>query len=409
MIKFLDLKIINDSFEPELSQAVQRVVSSGWYLLGEEVHAFEKEYAEYIGTKHCIGVANGLDALRLILKAYIELGVMAEGDEIIVPANTYIASILAITDNRLKPVLVEPDINSYNIDPGLIEARITERTKGIMIVHLYGQCAMHPEIARLVKKYNLKLIEDNAQAAGAYYTASEKSEIRNQQSEIFKRTGSLGDAAGHSFYPGKNLGTLGDGGAVTTNNDELAETIRALANYGSTRKYENIYQGLNSRLDEIQAAALRVKLPRLDADNQRRREIAQYYCNNITNPEIVLPQLFQEPKPSLRVSSIGRAGRRSQIRNQESEIRNNLTHIWHLFVIRNTQRDKLQSYLSASGIQTLIHYPIPPHKQLAYRAWNGLTFPITEQIHKEVLSLPMSPVMTEEEIQCVVNQINRFS
>jgi len=425
MIKFLDLEAINASFEPELSQAVQRVVSSGWYLLGEEVHAFEKEYAEYIGTRHCIGVANGLDALRLILKAYIELGVMAEGDEIIVPANTYIASILAITDNRLKPVLVEPDINSYNINPALIEAKITERTKGIMIVHLYGQCAMHPEIARLVEKYNLKLIEDNAQAAGAYYTASEKSEIRNQQSEIFKRTGSLGDAAGHSFYPGKNLGALGDGGAVTTNNDELAETIRALANYGSKKKYENIYQGLNSRLDEIQAAVLRVKLPRLDADNQRRREIAQYYCDNITNPEIVLPQLFQEPKPSLRVSSIGRAGRRSQIRNQESEpslrvrrsqirnqesgIRNYSAHIWHLFVIRHPNRDRLQAFLTENGIQTLIHYPIPPHKQLAYKDWNNQSYPITEKIHSEVLSLPMSPVMTEEEVQCVVNQINRFS
>jgi len=401
MVAFLDLKAISNSFEPELTKAVQRVVSSGWYLLGEEVHAFEKEYAEYIGTKHCIGVANGLDALRLILKAYIELGVMAEGDEIIVPANTYIASILAITDNRLKPVLVEPDINSYNIDPSLIEARITERTKGIMIVHLYGQCAMHPEIERLVERYNLRLIEDNAQAAGTSYTV--------KHGAPWLRTGSLGDAAGHSFYPGKNLGALGDGGAVTTNNDELAETIRALANYGSKKKYENIYQGLNSRLDEIQAAVLRVKLPRLDADNQRRREIAQYYCDNITNPEIVLPQLFQEPKPSSGVPSIGRAGRRSQIRNQKSEIRNNLTHIWHLFVIRNTQRDKLQSYLSASGIQTLIHYPIPPHKQLAYSQWNGLTFPITEQIHREVLSLPMSPVMTKEEIQCVVNQINRFS
>jgi len=401
MVAFLDLKAISNSFEPELTKAVQRVVSSGWYLLGEEVHAFEKEYAEYIGTKHCIGVANGLDALRLILKAYIELGVMAEGDELIVPANTYIASILAITDNRLKPVLVEPDINSYNIDPALIEARITERTKGIMIVHLYGQCAMHPEIERLVEKYNLKLIEDNAQAAGTNYTV--------KHSAPLQRTGSLGDAAGHSFYPGKNLGALGDGGAVTTNNDELAETIRALANYGSKKKYENIYQGLNSRLDEIQAAALRVKLPRLDADNQHRREIAQYYCNNITNPEIVLPQLFQEPKPSLRVSSIGRAGRRSQIRNQESEIRNNLTHTWHLFVIRITQRDKLQSYLSASGIQTLIHYPIPPHKQLAYKDWNNQSYPITEKIHSEVLSLPISPMMTKEEIQCVVNQINRFS
>jgi len=424
MIKFLDLKKINDSFEPELSQAVQRVVSSGWYLLGEEVHTFEKEYADYIGTKHCIGVANGLDALRLILKAYIELGVMVEGDEIIVPANTYIASILAITDNRLKPVLVEPDINSYNIDPALIEAKITERTKGIMMVHLYGQCAMHPEIARLVERYNLKLIEDNAQAAGANYTMLHGGNTEKYRAPLL-RSGSLGDAAGHSFYPGKNLGALGDGGAVTTNDDQLAEAVRALANYGSKKKYENIYQGLNSRLDEIQAAALRVKLPRLDADNQRRREIAQYYCDNITNPEVVLPQLFQESESCLRVPSIGRTGRRSQIRNQESEpslrvrrsqirnqesgIRNYSAHIWHLFVIRHPNRDRLQAFLTENGIQTLIHYPIPPHKQLAYSQWNGFTFPITEQIHKEVLSLPMSPVMTEEEIQCVVNQINRFS
>jgi len=417
MIAFLDLKAVSNSFEPELSQAVQRVVSSGWYLQGEEVHAFEKEYAEYIGTKHCIGVANGLDALRLILKAYIELGVMAEGDEIIVPANTYIASILAITDNQLKPVPVEPDINSYNIDPSLIEAKITKRTKGIMMVHLYGQCAMHPEIARLVERYNLKLIEDNAQAAGANYTMLHDGNTEKYRAPLL-RSGSLGDAAGHSFYPGKNLGALGDGGAVTTNDDQLAEAVRALANYGSKKKYENIYQGLNSRLDEIQAAALRVKLPRLDADNQRRREIAQYYCDNITNPEVVLPQLFQESESCLRVPSIGRTGRRSQIRNQESEpslrvrrsqIRNYSAHIWHLFVIRHPNRDRLQAFLTENGIQTLIHYPIPPHKQLAYSQWNGFTFPITEQIHKEVLSLPMSPVMTEEEIQCVVNKINRFS
>lgn len=407
MIKFLDLQKINDSFEPELSQAVQRVIRSGWYLLGEEVRAFEKEYAEFIGTKHCIGVANGLDALRLILKAYIEIGVIAKGDEIIVPANTYIASILAITDNGLIPVLVEPDINSYNIDPALIEAKITARTKGIMIVHLYGQCAMHPEIERLVKTYDLKLIEDNAQAAGASYTELHGGNIVKHRAPLL-RTGSLGDAAGHSFYPGKNLGALGDGGAVTTNSDELAEAIRALANYGSKRKYENIYQGLNSRLDEIQAAALRVKLPRLDADNNRRREIAQYYCDNITNPEVVLPQLFQESEPSLRVPSIGRTGRRSQIRNQESEIRNFSAHIWHLFVIRHPHRDQLQAHLAENGIQTLIHYPIPPHKQLAYKDWNNQSYPITEKTHSEVLSLPMSPVMTDEEIQCVVNQINRY-
>ena len=261
MIKFLDLKAINDSFEPELSQAIKRVLDSGWYLLGNEVKAFEKEYGEYIGTKHCIGVANGLDALRLILKAYIELEIMKIGDEIIVPANTYIATILAITDNRLIPVLVEPDINTYNLDPFLIEEKITERTRGIMIVHLYGQNAMHPEIQRLVDKYNLKLVEDNAQSVGVYYGE--------------KRTGSLGHAAGNSFYPGKNLGALGDGGAVTTNDDELADVVRTIANYGSKIKYQNLYTGLNSRLDEIQAAILFTKLKGLDKDNQRRRDIAQ--------------------------------------------------------------------------------------------------------------------------------------
>jgi dTDP-4-amino-4,6-dideoxygalactose transaminase len=370
MIKFLDLKAINDSFEPELSQAIKRVLDSGWYLLGNELKAFEQEYASYIGSKHCIGVANGLDALRLILKAYIEMGVMQEGDEIIVPANTYIASILAITDNRLVPVLVEPDINTYNINPIKIEEKISERTKGIMIVHLYGQNAMHPEIQRIVDKYNLKLIEDNAQAVGAYYGE--------------KRTGSIGHAAGHSFYPGKNLGCLGDGGVVTTDNDELAFVIRALANYGSNKKYVNDYQGLNSRLDEIQAAILRTKLPRLDADNQRRREIAEYYLDNIKNPAIILP-----------------------VQNLEFETRDmKLEKVWHLFVIRTPQRDQLQQYLTKNGIQTLIHYPIPPHKQAAYKSWNNLSFPVTERIHQEVLSLPISPFLKNEEVKIVVECIN---
>jgi dTDP-4-amino-4,6-dideoxygalactose transaminase len=384
MVKFLDLQAINASFEPELSQAVHRVVSSGWYLQGEEVHAFEKEYADYIGVKHCIGVANGLDALRLILKAYIEMGIMAEGDEIIVPANTYIASILAITDNRLIPVLVEPDINTYNIDPFLIEAKITDRTKGIMIVHLYGQNSMHPEIQRMVDKYNLKLIEDNAQAQGCYYGD--------------RRTGSLGDAAGHSFYPGKNLGALGDAGAVTTNNDELAEVIRAIANYGSKKKYENIYQGLNSRLDEIQAAALRVKLKRLDADNQRRREIAQYYCDNITNPDIILPNSVY----SIAFGELATLG-------SQFPFHHSLSHVWHLFVIRHPHRDRLQANLTENGIQTLIHYPIPPHKQNAYSSWNGMSFSVTEKIHGEVLSLPISPVMTDGEVKKVVERLNGFT
>ncbi len=371
MIKFLDLKAINDSFEPELSESIQRVVNSGWYLLGEEVKSFEEEYAAFIGTKHCIGVANGLDALRLILKAYIELGVMHEGDEIIVPANTYIATILAITDNKLTPVLVEPNITTYNIDPFLIEEKITERTKGIMIVHLYGQNAMHPEIQRLVDKYDLKLIEDNAQAHGCFYGD--------------KRTGSLGPAAGHSFYPGKNLGALGDAGAVTTNDDMLAEIIRALANYGSRKKYVFDYCGLNSRLDEIQAAVLSVKLKRLDKDNQRRREIVQYYCENIINPDIILP-----------------------IINNSSSPINNKSHVWHIFIIRHYDRIRLQKLLEENGVQTLIHYPIPPHKQNAYKEWNHMSFPITEQIHQEVLSLPISPVMNNQEVQTIVKTINSF-
>ena len=375
MIKFLDLKAINDSFEPELSEAVQRVLDSGWYLLGNETMNFEKEFSSYIGTKHCIGVGNGLDALRLILKAYIELGKMNEGDEIIVPANTFIASILTITDNRLKPVLVEPKVETYNIDPYKIEEKITDRTKGIMIVHLYGQNAMHPEIQRLVDKYDLKLIEDNAQAIGAYY--------------LEKRTGSLGHAAGHSFYPGKNLGALGDGGAVTTDDDKLADVIRALANYGSNKKYINDYRGLNSRLDEIQAAILRVKLKRLDDDNQRRNEIAKCYCENITNPDIILPvsRHYFEPKTqNLKLS-----------------------HVWHLFVIRHSNREQLQKHLTENNIQTLIHYPIPPHKQLAYKEWNNMSYPITEEIHKEVLSLPVSPVMTDDETMKINEIINSFA
>ncbi len=371
MIKFLDLKAINDSFEPALSHAIKRVIDSGWYLLGNEVKEFEREYSNYTGTKHCIGVANGLDALRLILKAYIELGVMKEGDEVIVPANTYIATILAITDNRLIPILVEPDLNTYNIDPYKIEEKISVRTKGIMLVHLYGQNAMHPVIQSLVDKYNLKLIEDNAQAAGAYFVKT--------------RTGSIGHAAGHSFYPGKNLGCLGDGGAVTTNNDELASVIRSLANYGSHKKYVNEFKGLNSRLDEIQAAILKVKLPRLDDDNHRRREIAQYYIDNINNFLITLPKL-----------------------NHESSILENKSAVWHLFVIRHPNRDELQQYFTDNSIQTLIHYPTPPHKQPAYKEWNEMNFPITEKIHQEVLSFPISPVMLDSEVDKVVQICNQF-
>ena len=372
MIKFLNLKTINNSYEPEIMEAVRRVLNSGWYLLGEEVRKFEKEYAKFIGTRYCIGVANGFDALRLIIRANIEMGKLDERDEIIVPANTYIASILAITENRVKPVLVEPNINTYNIDPSLIEKKITEKTKGIMIVHLYGKNSMHPEIQRIVEKYNLILIEDNAQAHGAYYGD--------------KRTGSLGHAAGHSFYPGKNLGALGDGGAVTTNNDELGSVIRAIANYGSSKKYINDYKGYNSRLDEIQAAVLRIKLKRLDVENKRRRGIAQYYLDNIMHSNILLPNS----------------------RNIEYRIGDTLEHVWHQFIIRCKNRDKLQKYLLGNGIHTLIHYPIPPHKQKAYKEWNNLYFPITEKIHNEVLSLPISPVMQKKEMIEVVNILNKY-
>jgi dTDP-4-amino-4,6-dideoxygalactose transaminase len=371
MIKFLDIKAINSSYEPDLSEAIRRVVDSGWYLLGNEVRSFEEEYANFIGSKYCVGVANGLDALRLILKAYMELGFISEGDEIIVPANTYIASILAITDNRLIPVLVEPDLNTYNLDPYLIEERITERTKAILLVHLYGQNAMHPEIQRLVNVYNLKLIEDNAQAVGCYYMG--------------KRNGSLGHAAGNSFYPGKNLGALGDAGAVTTDDEELADVVRTIANYGSKIKYQNIYQGLNSRLDEIQAALLRVKLVRLDRDNQRRREIAQFYCDNIKNADITLP-----------------------FSPHELSISTNQSYNGHIFSILHPERDQLQQYLTDCGIQTMIHYPIPAHKQQAYKVWSHLSFPITERIHNQELSLPISPVLEDNEVGMVVERINSW-
>jgi dTDP-4-amino-4,6-dideoxygalactose transaminase len=376
MVKFLDLKAINDSFEPELSRSIKRVLESGWYLQGNEVYQFEEEYKQYIGSKCCVGVANGLDALRLILKAYIVMEIMMEGDEIIVPANTFIASILAISDNRLKPVLVEPDISTFNIDPFKIEEKITERTKAIMLVHLYGQNAMTPEIQKLVEKYDLKLIEDNAQSSGASYT----------HYNISTKTGSIGHASGHSFYPGKNLACLGDGGAITTNNDEFASVIRALANYGSNKKYVCDYKGLNSRLDEIQAAILRTKLTHLDMDNQRRSEIAKYYMSNIKNPAIILPT--QDPR----------------LRTQDSS----LSHVWHLFVIRSPRRDQLQQYLKEQNIQTLIHYPIPIHKQGAYKEWNNMSLPITERISLEVLSLPISPIMTNDEVTNVVAAINRF-
>lgn len=367
MIKFLDLQKINLAHQKEIEEKLLLTFRSGWYLLGSEVKAFEVNLAKYIGTNHAIGVANGLDALRLILRAYIELGIMKKGDEIIVPANTYIASVLAISDNGLVPVFVEPDINTYNIDISKIEEKLNEKTKGILIVHLYGRVIFSEQLKKLAKKNNLKIIEDNAQSIGAKWET--------------EKAGNLGDAAGFSFYPGKNLGALGDAGAVTTNDESLANTIRAFANYGSNQKYINVYRGLNSRLDEIQAAVLNVKLKYIDEENARRREIAKKYISSIKNLNILLPQLPE----------------------QDEE------HVWHLFVIRTNDRETIQNYLNDNNIQTLIHYPIPPHKQKAYNEFNHLSFPITEQIHNEVLSLPISPVMSDEEVQHIIQVLNNFS
>lgn len=360
-IPFLSLKPVNEQYRAELDAAIQRVLDKGWYLLGQEITDFENAFAEFCGVKNCVGVGNGLDALTLIIKAYG----FSSGDEIIVPANTYIATILAISQNGCTPVLVEPDINTYNINPDLIEAAITPKTKAIMVVHLYGQAVEMEKVWPIAQKYNLKVIEDSAQAHGALYQG--------------RRTGSLGDASGFSFYPGKNLGCLGDGGAVTTNDDELAERVRALRNYGSEIKYQHLFKGVNSRLDEIQAAMLSVKLKYLDQDNQKRRAVARFYRENIVNPQIVLPQ----------------------VKNEES-------HVWHIFAVRCARRDELQKYLSDNGIGTQIHYPIPPHKQQAYSEWNTLSLPIAEQISREELSLPMSPVLTQQEIEYVVERINQF-
>ena len=398
MIKFLDIQKVTASFEPELSSAIDRVVKSGWFLLGEETSSFESEYAAFIGSRHCIGTANGLDALRIILKAYIEIGVMKEGDEIIVPANTFIATILAITDNRLRPVFVEPDIDTYNIDPSLIEKAVTDKTRAIIIVHLYGKACWPDEIRQIADKFKLRIIEDNAQAVGAMVAihGSMNGALLNDVL-TYKRTGSLADAAGHSFYPGKNLGALGDGGAVTTDDDDLGTMVRSLANYGSIRKYIHDHKGLNSRLDEIQAAVLRVKLPRLDSDNKLRRVIAGYYATNISNPQIILPGI-SNPDFNARKSES----------NAHDTLLVALDHVWHLFVVRHPERDRLKQFLEEKGIQTLIHYPVPPHRQRAYAEYSDLNLPVTERIHREVLSLPISQVMTLDEAGKVVEILNKF-
>lgn len=365
MIPFLDLKKINDSYGNEISEAITRIVKSGWYLQGEENLSFENNYANFIGTKYAIGCANGLDALYWIFRAYMELGKLKKDDEVIVPANTYIASILAITDNGLNPVLVEPDINTFQIDPEKIEEAITPATKAILIVHLYGGNAYSEKIGGICKKYNLLLIEDNAQAHGCKF-----------QGHL---TGSLGDAAGHSFYPGKNLGALGDAGAVTTNDKELADTIRTLANYGSQRKYVFKFKGRNSRLDEIQAAVLNVKLRHLDEDNQKRKNIAKRYINEIKHPQIILPK-----------------------------VDNWAGHVFHIFPILSPRRDELQKYLIDNGVQTLIHYPIPPHKQECYKEWNSRSYPVSELIHNQELSLPISPVIEDCEVTRIISLLNSF-
>ncbi|EKO3932952.1 DegT/DnrJ/EryC1/StrS family aminotransferase [Vibrio fluvialis] len=365
MIPFLDLKAINKQYQQELKEACDRVIDSGWYIQGRELQQFEDEFSAYCGTKHAIGVANGLDALTLTLRAWKELGKIREGDEVIVPANTYIASILAITENRLIPILVEPSPTTFNLDPKSIEDSITSKTKAILPVHLYGLISPMHEIMQIAKQYNLLVLEDCAQAHGASIDG--------------KKAGNWGDAAGFSFYPGKNLGALGDAGAITTNDDELAEILKALRNYGSHRKYENLYQGVNSRLDEIQAAMLSVKLKYLDEETKLRREVANTYLKNIVNPKIKLPSVIDKD-----------------------------SHVWHLFVIKTEDRKSLYNYLADNGVSTMIHYPIPPHKQQAYSGFLENDYPITEDIHKTVLSLPIGPVLKYNDIKKIIRLLNEY-
>jgi dTDP-4-amino-4,6-dideoxygalactose transaminase len=366
MIPFLDIKAINQLNRTELINTFTKVLDSGWYVHGKEHEAFEIEYANFCGATECIGVANGLDALTLVFRAWKEMGLLSEGDEVIVPANTYIASILAISENRLKPVLVEPDPKTFNLDTSRLATALTPRIKAILVVHLYGQAADMASITAFAHENGLLVLEDAAQAHGARHGG--------------RRVGAWGDAAGFSFYPGKNLGALGDAGAITTSNAELAHTLRALRNYGSHKKYYNLYQGPNSRLDELQAAFLRVKLPGLDAENSRRREIAAIYSSRIRNSNIALPAI-----PSERES-----------------------HVWHVYPVRAVDRQALQRHLAENGVQALIHYPVPPHKQPAFPAFNNFIMPISEAIHKEVLSLPISPVMSSDQVEFVIRAVNSF-
>ena len=365
MIPFLDLKKLNEQHESDLINKFKEVLKSGWYIKGNEVNCFENEFAKYCETKYCTGLGNGLDALTLILRSYIEIGFIKEEDEIIVPSNTYIATILSITENRLKPVLIEPDLETYLINPKEIEKKITNKTKAIIVVHLYGQTCKMNEIYDIAKKYELKIIEDSAQSHGAKYGEN--------------ISGNLGDASAFSFYPGKNLGALGDAGAITTNDELLNNTIKTLANYGSIIKYENKLKGLNSRLDEIQAGFLRVKLKHLHKEILARQSIAKKYLQYITNKKIILPLVYEK-----------------------------CTHVWHLFVVRTKNRDKLQSHLLKNGIETLIHYPISPHKQLAFKEWNEDSYPISEKIHKEVLSIPMGSFLSEENQDKIIEIINNY-
>lgn len=366
MTPFLDLQAINAQYRAELIAACTRVIDSGWYIGGKELSQFEQEFSAYCGSGHCIGVANGLDALILTLRAWLEMGRLQPGDEVIVPANTYIASILAISANGLTPVLVEPNAASFNLCPVNARAAITNKTRVILPVHLYGQLADMPAIMTLAHEYGLLVLEDAAQAHGAAIGG--------------KKAGSWGDAAGFSFYPGKNLGALGDAGAITTHDADLAQTLRALRNYGSHEKYKNLFKGVNSRLDEIQAAMLRTKLQHLELETQNRRMIARVYLENIRNPAVQLPQLTSDEQ-----------------------------HVWHLFVVRTSQRDTLQKYLAEQGIQTLVHYPIPPHQQQAYQEWNAQSYPLTEGLHQEVISLPMGPTLSQLEALRVVAAVNDFT